>query len=47
MTSFGVGKVYRIWTPKGGPPQYPLGYPHSQGYHYNCYYPHLTAKVAV
>ena len=22
MPIFGVGKVYRIWTPKGGPPQY-------------------------
>ena len=22
MPVFGVGKVYRIWTPKGGPPQY-------------------------
>ena len=21
MPIFGVGKVYRIWTPKGGPPQ--------------------------
>ena len=24
MPIFGVGKVYRIWTPKGGPPQYHL-----------------------
>ena len=22
MPIFGVGKVYRIWTPKGGPPQF-------------------------
>ena len=22
MGIFGVAKVYRIWTPKGGPPQY-------------------------
>ena len=22
MPVFGVGKVHRIWTPKGGPPQY-------------------------
>ena len=22
MPIFEVGKVYRIWTPKGGPPQY-------------------------
>ena len=25
MPVFGVGKVHRIWTPKGGPPQYHLG----------------------
>ena len=24
MPIFGVGKVYGIWTPKGGPPQYKL-----------------------
>ena len=24
MPIFGVGKVYRIWTPKGGPPQYDI-----------------------
>ena len=22
MLVFGVGNVYRFWTPKGGPPQY-------------------------
>ena len=25
MLVFGVGNVYRFWTPKGGPPQYVIG----------------------